>query len=224
MKKLMLVVLCLAVALPALAQSKVDKRISESTGVLANIIDKPNGIPRSLLDKAECVLVYPNVKKVGVGLGVGYGRGVLVCRNGKTMDGKWGAPVMYTLDTGSLGAQLGSTSTDYVLLVMSQIGADKVLSGKVKLGADATAAAGPSGAQAVGFNDPKIDILTYSQSKGLFAGASLGSANMGADNEADQQLYGKTVDAVEIIRGDVPVPAAGAALVDMLNKVSPKHM
>ncbi len=224
MKKVLLVALCLALALPAVAQTKVDKRISESTGVLTNIIDKPNGIPRSLLNKAGCVLVYPGVKKVGVGVGVGYGRGVLVCRSGKTMMGAWGAPVMYTLDTSSLGAQLGSTSTDYVLLVMSQIGADKVLSGKVKLGADASAAAGPSGAAADGFNDPKIDILTYSQTKGLFAGASLGSASMGADNSADQELYGKTVDAIEIIRGDVPVPASAKLLVDMLNKVSPKRM
>ena len=107
---------------------------------------------------------------------------------------------------------------------MSPNGADKVLSGKVKLGADASADAGPSGAQAVAFNDPKIDILTYSQSKGLFAGASLGSAAMSADNQADQELYGKTVDAVEIIRGDVPVPASAKLLVEMRNKVSPKHM
>jgi lipid-binding SYLF domain-containing protein len=222
MKKLVVVAVCLAMALSAIAQEKLDKRIAESTTVLANIIDKPNGIPRSLLDKAECVLVYPGVKKVGVGIGVGYGRGVLVCRSGK-MDGSWGAPVMYTLDTSSLGAQLGTTSTNYVLLVMSQNGADKVLLGNVKLGSDATAAAGPAGAQAAGFSDPKVDILTYSQTKGLFAGASLGGASVGADNKADQQLYGKTVDAAEIIRGDVAVPTTAKALVDMLNKVSPKH-
>ena len=225
MKKLLLVVLCFTVALPAFAQSKVDKRLSDSTAVLRNILDKPNGIPKSLLDKADCVLVYPAVKKVGVGLGMTYGRGVLVCRSGKEMKGAWGAPVMYTLDTSSLGAQLGSTSTDYVMLVMSQTGADKVLSGKVKLGADANAAAGPSGAQASSFNDPNVDILTYSQAKnGLFAGASLGSASMGADNEADQQLYGKTVDAIEIIRGDVSVPAAGKPIVELLNTTSPNHM
>jgi SH3 domain-containing YSC84-like protein 1 len=224
MKKLFLAVLCLTLALSAVAQDKLDKRIAESTTVLANILDKPNGIPMSLLNKAECVLVYPGVKKVGVGLGVSYGRGVLLCRTGKTMDGNWGAPVMYTLDTSSLGAQLGSTSTDYVLLVMTETGADKILSGDLKLGTNATAAAGPAAAQASGFNDPKIDILTYSRAKGLFAGASLGSASMGADNKADQQLYGKTVDAVEIIRGDVPVPATAKLLVEMLNKVSPKKM
>jgi lipid-binding SYLF domain-containing protein len=224
MKKLVLVAVCLALALPAVAQDKIDKRIAESTTVLANIIDKPNGIPRSLLNKADCVLVYPGVKKVGVGLGVSYGRGVLICRSGKTMDGNWGAPVLYTLDTSSLGAQLGSTSTDYVLLVMTENGVDKILSEKAKLGSDATAVAGPTGAQATSFNDPKIDILTYSRTKGLFAGASLGGASMGADNKADQQLYGKTIDAVEIIRGDVPVPATAKLLVDMLNKVSPKRM
>ena len=224
MKKLVLVVMSLTMAVSAMAQEKVDKRIADATTVLSNIIDKPNGIPRSLLDKADCVLVYPGVKKVGVGVGVGYGRGVLLCRSGKAMDGNWGAPVMYTLDTSSLGAQLGSTSTDYVLLVMTQNGVDKVLSGKLKLGTDATAAAGPSGAQASSFNDPKIDVLTYAQAKGLFAGASLGSVSMGADNKADQQLYGKTVDAVEIIRGDVPVPSSAKVLVDKLNQVSPKHM
>jgi lipid-binding SYLF domain-containing protein len=224
MKKLVLVAMCFAVVLSAVAQEKLDKRIADSTTVLANIIDKPNGIPRSLLDKAECVLVYPGVKKVGVGLGVAYGRGVMICRSGKAMDGAWGAPVMYTLDTSSLGAQLGTTATDYVLLVMSQNGADKILAGEMKLGTNATATAGPAGAEANSFSDPKVDILTYSRTKGLFAGASLGNASMGADNKADQQLYGKTVDAMEIIRGDVPVPATAKLLVDMLNKVSPKHM
>ena len=222
MKKLMLVAMCLVLALPSIAQTKVDKRIADTTTVLTNLIDKPNGISRSLLDKSMCALVYPGVKKVGVGLGVSYGKGVLLCRSGKEMDGNWGAPVLYTLDTGSLGAQLGSTSTDYVLLVMSQNGADKVLNGKVKLGTDATAAAGPTGAQANAL-DPKVDILTFSETKGLFAGASLGTADMMADNTADQQLYGKTVDAVEIIRGDVPVPATAKLLVEMLNKVSPKR-
>jgi len=223
MKKLVLVALCLAVAIPAISQAKLDKRIAETTTVLANIIDKPNGIPRTLLDKADCVLVYPGVKKVGVGFGVGYGRGVLICRSGKAMDGNWGAPVAYTLDTSSLGAQLGSTSTDYVLLIMSQNGADKVLSGELQLGKDATAAAGPAGAQAGGFENPKVDILTYTQTKGLFAGASMGSATVGPDDKANQQLYGKTISAAEIIRGDVPVPATAKMLVDMLNKVSPQH-
>ena len=224
MKKLLLAILCLAVALPAFAQGKVDKRLNESTAVLQTLLSKPDGLSKSLIDKAECVMVYPAVKKVAVGIGGTYGRGVLVCRTGKDMKGHFGAPIMYTLDTGSLGVQLGSTSTDYVLLVMSQRGADKVLSGKLKLGADATAAIGPSAAQSSGFNDPNVDILTYSQAKGLFAGVSLGSASMAADDKANQDLYGKPIDAMQLVQGDAPVPAAGKPLVDLLNNTSPKHM
>jgi lipid-binding SYLF domain-containing protein len=224
MKKTILAVLCLAIALPAFAQSKVDKRISESTAVLTTLLTKPDGINKTLLAKAECVLVYPAVRKVAVGIGGTYGRGVLVCRTGKEMNGKWGSPIMYTLDTGSLGVQLGSTSTDYVMLVMTQRGADKILSGKLKLGADASAAAGPNAAQANGFNDPNVDVLTYSQAKGLFAGASLGSAALGADDDANEKLYGKPIDAMEIVRGNAAVPATAAPLVDLLNKMSPEHM
>jgi lipid-binding SYLF domain-containing protein len=224
MKKLLLAALCLLVALPALAQSKVDKRLSDSTAVLNTLLTKPDGINKTLLEKAECILVYPAVRKVAVGIGGTYGRGVLVCRTGKAMNGHWGAPIMYTLDTGSLGVQLGTTSTDYVMLVMTQRGADKILSGKLKLGADASAAAGPNAAQAAGFNDPNIDILTYSEAKGLFAGAALGSASMAADDDANEKLYGKPIDAMEIVRGDAAVPAPGKPLVDLLNKTAEKHM
>jgi lipid-binding SYLF domain-containing protein len=141
------------------------------------------------------------------------------------MDGKWGAPIMYTLDTGSLGAQLGSTSTDYVLLVISQRGADKILSGKLKLGAGASAVAGPSGANAAAFNDPNVDILSYSQSKGLFAGASLGTASMASDDDANKSLYGKEIDAAQMERdGQTPIPPAAQPLIDVLKKVSAKGM
>jgi SH3 domain-containing YSC84-like protein 1 len=206
-----------------IAQEKTSQRLAESTAVLKTIVNE-QGIPKSLLGKAACVLVYPSVKKVGVGIGVTYGRGVITCRKGTNMTGSWSAPAMYTLDTGSLGVQLGSTSTDYVMLVMTQRGANKVLSGKLKLGADASAAAGPSGAKASGYNDPNVDILTYSQAKGLFAGASLGSASMGSDDDMNKELYGKQVDATQIVRdGAVPVPAAGKEFVEFLDKVSPKH-
>jgi lipid-binding SYLF domain-containing protein len=131
---------------------------------------------------------------------------------------------MYTLDVGSLGAQLGSTSTDYVLLVMTQRGGEKVLSGKLKLGADATAVAGSAGAKAVGTNDPNVDILTYSQAKGLFAGASLGSASLASDDDANKALYGKDINASQIVDGTVSVPPAGHAFVAELRKASPKHM
>ena len=227
MKKTLLFTLaCLSATVPGVAQSKVDTRLAESTEVLRQMLAKPDALPEHLLDRAVCVLVYPNVKKVGVGIGVTYGRGVLVCRSGVKMDGHWSAPAMYTLDVGSLGVQLGGSSTDYVLLVMSQQGADKVLSGKLKLGADATAVAGPTGAKAVGANDINADILTYSRAKGgLFAGAALGSASMAADNDANKALYGKPVDALQIIRdGAVSTPPAGQALVDVLQKASPHRI
>src|SRR3954466_5146037 len=185
--KLIAVVLCLTASVPVVAQ-KADKRLAESTTVLKTILAKDD-IPKALLNKAECVAVYPRVKKLGLGItGSSYGRGVLVCRTGPNMDGKWGAPIMYTLDTHSLGAQLGSSSTDYVLLVMTQRGAEKVLSGKLKLGADASAASGPAAAKAGAWNDPNVDILTYSQSKGLFAGASLGSASMSSDDDMNKEF------------------------------------
>ena len=223
-KRITLLLMCVAVSLPLFAQSKPAKRLADSTAVLQTILDKSE-IPQNILDKAACVLIYPSVKKVGIGLGVSYGRGVLVCRTGAKMNGHWSAPAMYTLDTGSLGVQLGSTATDYVLLVMTERGADKVLSGKLKLGAGASAVAGPSGANAAGFNDPNVDLLSYSQSKGLFAGASLGSASMGSDSDANKELYGKSVDATQIIRdGAVPVPPAGKALVNLLEKLTPKRM
>ena len=221
--KIVLLGMVLAATLPLLAQDKSSKRLTESAAVLKTIVNE-QGIPKSLLGKAACVLVYPGVKKVGIGIGVTYGRGMITCRKGAEMDGSWSAPAMYTLDTGSLGVQLGSTSTDYVMLVLTQRGANKVLSGKLKLGADASAAAGPSGAKASGFNDPNVDILTYSQAKGLFAGASLGSASMASDNDMNKELYGKSLDATQIVRdGVVPVPAAGKALVDFLDKASPKR-
>jgi lipid-binding SYLF domain-containing protein len=223
MFKKMTFLVCLAVALPLLSQDeKVIKRLDDSAAVLKTILSKQE-IPKSVLDGAECVLVYPSVKKVGIGLGVTYGRGILSCREGSAMDGKWSPPAMYTLDVGSLGAQLGSTATDFVLLVVSQRGANKVLSGKLKLGADASAVAGPSGAKAVAANDPNTDILTYSQAKGLFAGASLGSVSLDSDKDANKSLYGKDISATEIVReGAVPVPAAAQKLVHELNEASPK--
>jgi lipid-binding SYLF domain-containing protein len=222
-RNLIAVVLCFAAAVPAVAQ-KVDKRLAESTAVLTTIVDK-NEISNTAWSRAKCVLVYPSVKKVGIGIGMSYGRGVLVCRSGANMDGKWAAPIMYTLDTSSLGAQLGSTSTDYVLVVITQRGADKILSGKLKLGAGASAVAGPSGANAAAFNDPNVDILSYSESKGLFAGASLGSASMATDDDANKELYGKQVDAAAMVRdGQTPIPASAKPLINVLHKASSKGM
>jgi lipid-binding SYLF domain-containing protein len=225
-KTLLFTLVCVSATLPTLAQNKVDDRLGNSTEVLRQLLAKPDAIPKSLFDKAYCVLVYPRVKKVGVGLGVTYGRGVLVCRSGTNFNGKWGAPAMYTLDVGSLGVQLGSSSTDYVLLVESQQGADKILSGKLKLGADATAVAGPTGAKAVGANDVNADILTYSRAQGgLFAGASLASASMASDDDANKKLYGKSIDATQIVRdAAVSIPPSAQALDEVLTKASPKRM
>jgi lipid-binding SYLF domain-containing protein len=210
-------------AVPVFAQSKFDDRLSESAEVLRQM-SKPSAIPPAVLNRAACVLVFPMVKKVGIGLGVTYGRGVLVCRKGANMDGRWSAPAMYSLNVGSLGVQLGSSATDYVLIVDTQRGALKVLSGKLKLGADASAVAGPTGAKAVGANDPNIDMLTYSRAKGgLFAGASLGSASMQSDDDANKAIYGKDIDATQIIRSE-SVPASGQSIVDVLTKLSPTRM
>ena len=221
MKRNWIAMLALAVTIPAFAQ-KADKRLADSTAVLKSVLEKKE-IPTSLLNKARCVMVYPSVKKVGLGIGVTYGRGVLVCRTGADMTGKWGAPIMYTMDVGSLGAQLGSTSTDYVLLVLSKRGADKVLSGKLKLGAGASAVAGPDAAQASGFNDTNVDIVTYSRSKGLFAGASLGEASMATDNDINKELYGKEVTPAQILQSQTAIPPAAQPLISELEKASPRH-
>jgi lipid-binding SYLF domain-containing protein len=224
-KTALLTLVCMSATLPALAQTKFDDRLGTSAEVLRQLTARTDAIPKDILDKAVCVMVYPNVKKVGVGLGVTYGRGVLTCRTGPHMQGTWSAPAMYTMDVGSLGVQLGTSSTDYVLLVMSQQGADKVLAGGLKLGADATAVAGPTGAKAVGHNDVNADIYTYSRAKGgLFAGTSLGTASMKSDDTANKSLYGKPVDVQQIVRdGAVSTPASGEALLAVLEKNTPGH-
>lgn len=218
-----LLLLILGTVLPAFAQNKIDDRLGTSAEVLRQMIAHPDSIPKVYLDKAVCVLVFPAVKKVGVGLGVTYGRGVLVCRTGTDMTGAWSAPAMYKLDVGSLGLQLGRSETDYVMLLENKKSALKLLSGKLKLGADASAVAGPSGAKAVGANDTNFDVLTYTRAKGgLFAGASLGSASMATDDDANKAVYGKDISATEIVReGGVTVTPAGKPIVKVLNTASP---
>src|ERR1700691_4274647 len=208
-KRLVTLALCLAVAVPVFAQGKEDTRLANSADVLKQIMgDK--GLPTNVLDQADCVLIFPSVKKVAIGIGGSYGRGALVCRTGAEKNGKWGAPAMYKLDQGSIGVQLGSTATDFVLVVMNQKGAEQILNGKTKLGTNAAAAAGPTGASANGYNADamKVDVLTYSRTKGLFAGISLEGASMEADHDANKALYGKEITASEIISGTVPPPEA----------------
>jgi len=221
-KKLLVVAACLAMATPLFAQNKEDERIGKAATVLQELLTTDN-LPKHILDQADCVLIFPSVKKVAIGIGGSYGRGVLVCRKGDNMDGAWSAPGMYALDQGSLGIQLGSTATDFVLVVMRKNGVDQILNGKTKLGGNAAAAAGPTGAQAQGYNAASMtaDVLTYSRTKGVFAGVSLEGATMDTDSDANKKVYGKSVPTKVIITTE-PVPAAGKGLVDLLDKTSPK--
>jgi lipid-binding SYLF domain-containing protein len=220
-KRIIVCALSLVVAFPLFAQKKEEERLSNSATVLQTIL--AGGLPSSILDQADCVVVFPSVKKVAIGIGGSYGRGVLVCRTGTKMDGKWGTPAMYKLDQGSVGVQLGSTATDFVLVVMNQKGAEQILNGKTKLGANAAAAAGPTGAQATGYNADAmhVDVLTYSRSKGLFAGVSLEGASMDSDDDANKALYGKSINAKDIIEGGQAAPPAGKSLDDVLTAASP---
>lgn len=224
MRKTAVALLSIAMVLPTFAQNKIDNRLGDSAEVLSQILAKPDAIPRQLLNRARCVLVFPAVKKVAVGVGGTYGRGVIVCRTGTDMTGPWSAPAMYKLNVGSLGVQLGSSSTDYVLLVQTPLGAQKILSGKLKLGAGCSAVAGPTGAKAVGANDTNVDVLTYSRAKGgLFAGAALGSAGLDTDDDANKVVYGKPLTATDIVReGAVQTTPSGERLIDVLTQASPK--
>ena len=216
------IALCLAVASPLFAQKKEDERLANSATAMKEILGE-KGLSTSILNQAMCVVVFPSVKKVAVGIGGSYGRGVLACRNGVKMDGAWGAPVMYALDQGSIGVQLGSTATDFVLVVVHNKGVDAILNGKAKLGADAAAAAGPTGAQATAYNAANMssDVLTYSRSKGLFAGVSLEGASIESDNDANKKLYGKEIGAKEIVNGAQAVVPAAEPLVSLLDSTSP---
>lgn len=221
--KAIALLLALLVAFPVFAQKKEDDRLANSAAVLQQILSEDNGLPKSILDQAVCVLIYPSVKKVAFGFGTSYGRGELVCRKGPDMNGTWGTPAMYSLDQGSVGLQLGSTATDFVLVVMNEKGADQILNGKTKLGSNAAAAAGPTGAQATSYNASAMnaDVLTYSRSKGLFAGVSLEGATMDTDKDANKTLYGKELSAKDIVEGTQTVVPAAKPLVSLLDKTSP---
>jgi SH3 domain-containing YSC84-like protein 1 len=228
MKTLLAILLAFALALPALAaddEKEVD-RVKESGVVLKEILNIPDDIPQDLLDKANCVVVLPSVKKGAFGIGGSYGRGVMICRGGLNYNGRWGAPAMYALEGLSIGFQLGGEATDFVLLVMNEGGAKSLLTSKVKLGADASAAAGPVGRTAEAATDVvlKAEILSYSRAKGLFAGISLAGSTLRSDGSANEKLYGKKVSAADIIRGGkVKAPASAQVLIATLNAKTPKH-
>ena len=216
---------CLTLALCFIAGSatitaqtnKEQGRLENCGVVMQEVLDVPDNIPQDLLEKAECVIVIPSMTKVAIGVGGSYGRGAMVCRTGKTFNGPWGAPAMYSLEGGSFGLQLGGESTDVVLLVMNNRGVDALLSSKVKLGGNMSAAAGPKGRSAEASTDATLraEILSYSRSRGLFAGVSLDGTSLRPDDDASKEVYGRTMSARAIVMGrDVAVPASGRHLVE----------
>jgi SH3 domain-containing YSC84-like protein 1 len=208
-------------------QEKEKERLTNCGDVITEILNMPDNIPQDLLDKAECVVVFPSVKKFAIGIGGSYGRGALICRSGANYNGPWGTPAMYALEGGNIGLQLGGQATDFVLLIMNPKGAKSILNSKVKLGADAAAAAGPKGRAASASTDVVMnaEILSYSRSKGLFAGISLEGSTLRSDGGANKNLYGKELNAEDIIlKGAVKPPAAASTLISVLNKRSPKNL
>jgi lipid-binding SYLF domain-containing protein len=211
---------------PGYSQKKENQRVANAGQVMKEILDVPDDIPQDLLNKAECVIVLPSVLKFALAVGGSYGRGVMTCRGGANFRGPWGAPSMIALEGGSFGFQLGGQATDFVLLVMNPRGARAILASKVKLGADAAAAAGPKGRDAAAATDVtmRAEILTYSRSRGLFAGVSLEGSTLRPDNEANRKLYGKELPARDIVlHREVRAPASARQLLAVLNRKSPKN-
>jgi len=228
MKTLLALLLTCALVLPAFAadDEKEEDRVKESGVVLKEILNIPDDIPQDLLDKAYCVVVLPSVKKGAFGVGGSYGRGVMLCRGGQRYTRSWGPPALYALEGVSIGFQLGGQATDFVLLVMNDKGAQSLLSSKVKLGADASAAAGPVGRTAEAATDVVLsaEILSYSRAKGLFAGVSLEGSTLRSDGSANDKLYGQKLSARDIIRGGkVKAPPSAHDLIAALNAKSPRN-
>ncbi len=226
-KILPVLTLALLLGVPAFSQDKENSRIENAGMVMTEILNVPDDIPQDLLDKAECVIVYPSVLRFAIGFGGSYGRGVMTCRSGKEFNGPWGAPSMMALEGGSFGLQLGGQATDFVLLVMNPRGANSILSSKVKLGAGLSAAAGPKGRDASAATDATLraEVLSYSRSRGLFAGMYLEGSTLRPDNEANKRLYKSDLTAKDIVLESKATPTASAEeLLSVLNKRSPKNM
>src|ERR1700752_3303773 len=224
-KRWILAGLLIAFAFPVAAQKKEQERVENAGKVVKEILNAPDSIPQSVLDKADCVVVLPTVVKFAIGIGGSYGRGVMTCRGGKDFTGKWGPPTMMALEGGSVGLQLGGEATDFMLLLMNSRSAAAILSSKVKLGGDASAAAGPVGRTAAADTDVtmKAEILTYSRARGVFAGVSLEGSTLRPDNDANKHLYGKDIPAKEIVKeGTVPDPPSAETLIATLDKSSPE--
>jgi SH3 domain-containing YSC84-like protein 1 len=215
-------------ALPLLAagDKKETERLENCGMIVKEVMDIPDNIPEDLIDKAECIIVFPSVLKAAFVIGGSYGRGAMTCRSGEHFTGPWSAPTMMALEGGSVGLQLGGQATDFVLLVMNPRGARSILSSKVKLGADASAAAGPKGRTANASTDVtmRAEVLSYSRARGLFAGLSLEGSTVRPDNDANERIYGKKVEAESIVfKGAVAVPPAAQKMIAYLNQKSPKN-
>jgi SH3 domain-containing YSC84-like protein 1 len=227
MKWWFVVAVWMCFTLPLVAQQKEQDRLKESYLVMKEILGMPDkGIPRDLLNKAECVVVFPSVKKAAFVVGASYGRGVMTCRSGENFRGRWSAPAMFAMEGGSFGLQIGGQATDFVLLVMNEKGARSVMSSKVKLGGDASIAGGPVGRTTSAETDivMKAEILSWSRNRGVFAGLSLSGSTLRSDDDANKNLYGKELTAKQIIlQREVKTPPSGQQLVSLLNKISPKH-
>jgi lipid-binding SYLF domain-containing protein len=208
------------------ATNKEQKRLENAGVVMQEIMNTPENIPQEVLEKADCVIVFPSVMKAAFIVGASYGRGAMVCRTGADFRGPWGAPAMYALEGGSIGFQIGGEATDLVLLVMNNRGMNSILDSKVKLGADASIAAGPVGRDASANTDAymRAEILSYSRARGLFAGISLEGSTLRPDEDAIQEVYGRHLSAREIVMGgSVRTPIFGRHLVEVLEKSSPRN-
>jgi len=229
MKRFMVTAACLTLAAGAMYAEKLNKeqkRLEECGVVMQEVLNVPDNIPHELLEKSECVIVIPSVRKLALGVGASYGRGAMVCRTGEKFRGPWGAPAMYALEGGSVGFQIGGEATDLILLVMNDRGMESILSSKVKLGADASVAAGPKGRDASADTDAwmRAEILSYSRSRGLFAGISLEGSTLRPDDEASEQVYGHAIKAKDIVRSEnLSVPGTGRNLVNALQKSAPRN-
>lgn len=216
----------LALPLLAAGDKKETERLENCGEVIKEVMDIPDDIPQDLIDKAECLIVFPSVLKAAFVIGGSYGRGAMTCRTGEHFTGPWSAPTMMALEGGSIGLQLGGQATDFVLLVMNPRGARAILSSKVKLGADASAAAGPKGRTANASTDVtmRAEVLSYSRARGLFAGLSLEGSTVRPDHDANERIYGKKVEAESIVfKGTVAVPPAAQKMIAYLNQKSPKN-
>ena len=227
MKKTLSILVGLALfGLPAYAQKDENNRIKNAGQVMTEILNIPDDIPADILNKAECVIVLPSVMKAAFIVGGSYGRGVMTCRSGPDFNGRWSAPSMMALEAGSVGFQIGGQATDFVLLVMNQRGAKSILNSQVKLGADVAAAAGPKGRDAAASTDVTLraEILSYSRSRGLFAGISLEGSTLRTDNDGNERLYGKGVSGEDIvINSKIHSPASASLLISTLDKKSPRN-